>query len=282
MSVAPGVYALMGHGEAVAPDNLGRVANVAFVVGPRGVVVIDSGVSARQGRAIIAAIRQVTARPIRLVVLTHPSEDVIFGAAAFRAEHIPILMHRDGAALMAARCQRCLENLNKMLGANEMEGSRVVRPDRLIDATRRVDVIGRPLMLIASTGSSAPGALSVLDETSGTLIAGSVVAIDSVPDMRDGDVGAWMAALAALKETHCAHLVPAHGRIGTCADIGALERYFEALDSQIRGLLRAGVGLAELRDRAELPQFAQWERYRDLHVANANRAYLRLERLGFE
>src|SRR5512144_277746 len=58
VSVAPGVYALMGRGGVVTPENLGRVANVAFVVGPRGVVVVDSGVSLRQGQAIIAAVRQ--------------------------------------------------------------------------------------------------------------------------------------------------------------------------------------------------------------------------------
>jgi len=282
ISVAPGVYAVPGRGGTVSPSNTGRVANSAFVVGPNGVVVIDSGVSVRHGQAIIAAIREVTPKPIRLLVLTHPGQEVVFGAAAFQAQRIPVLMHRDGAALMAARCSGCLDTLTAMLGADEMAGPRVVRPDRLVDATQRVDIIGRPLSIVALNGSSSPGALSVIDETTRTLIAGSVVSIDSMPDTRDGDPRIWSAALETLKATRCAHLVPAFGRIGSCADIGALQRYFVALDARVRELLRAGVGLADVRERADLPQFAQWDRYGEHHAANANREYLRREREGFE
>jgi glyoxylase-like metal-dependent hydrolase (beta-lactamase superfamily II) len=282
VSVAPGVYAVMGRGGVASPSNAGRVANSAFIVGPRGVVVIDSGVSARHGETIIAAVREVTSKPIRLLVLTHPGQDVVFGAAAFQAQRVPVLMHSESAALMAARCSGCLDTLTTILGADEMAGTRVVRPDRLIDATQPIDVIGRPLSIVALNGSSAPGALAVMDQTTRTLIAGSVVSIDSVPDMRDGDPRTWSAALKTLKATRCAHLVPAFGRIGSCADIGAMERYFGALDSRVRELLRAGAGLADVRERADLAQFAHWDRYGEQHAANANREYLRLERVGFE
>src|SRR6478752_5051394 len=40
VAVAPGVFVLMGRDGDVSPDNLGRIANIAFVVGPRGVVVV--------------------------------------------------------------------------------------------------------------------------------------------------------------------------------------------------------------------------------------------------
>ena len=71
--VAPGIYALMGQPGEIAPANLGRIANIAFVVGPRGVVVVESGVSFRHGEEIIAAVGRITRKPIRLVVITHAS-----------------------------------------------------------------------------------------------------------------------------------------------------------------------------------------------------------------
>ena len=79
--VAPGIYALMGQPGEIAPANLGRIANVAFVVGPRGVVVVESGVSFRHGEEIIAAVSRITRKPIRLVIITHASQEVVFGAA---------------------------------------------------------------------------------------------------------------------------------------------------------------------------------------------------------
>lgn len=281
VAVAPGVYALMGQPGEIAPANLGRIANVAFVVGPRGVVVVESGVSFRHGEEIIAAVGRITRQPIRLVIITHPSQEVVFGAAAFQARGIPVWMHRSGAALMAARCGTCLQTLQDELGERTMAGSRVVRPDRVVGKSQTLDIIGRRLGLIAPGGRDAPGTVALWDQTTGTLIAGSLVSIDRIPDLRDVDGKGWPEALAALKATKCIRLVPAFGRIGSCADIDALARYFAALDGHVRALLAAGVGLAELPARCDLAEFAAWDRYAALHVQNANRAYLRMERDSF-
>ena len=281
VAVAPGVYALMGQPGEIAPANLGRIVNIAFVVGPRGVVVVESGVSFRQGEEIIAAVGRITRKPIRLVVITHASQEVVFGAAAFQARRIPVLMHRDSAALMAERCGTCLGTLRSELGERTMAGTRVVEPDRVVSKSQPLDVIGRRLMLITG-GQDAPGSLALLDETTGTLIAGSLVSIDRIPDLREAGGKGWPEALTVLKATRCVHLIPALGRIGSCADIDALARYFAALDEHVRTLLATGVGLAELPERSDLPDFAAWDGYPTLHVQNANRAYLRIERDSFK
>ena len=65
-------------------------------------------------------------------------------------------------------------------------------------------------------------------------------------------------------------------------DIDALARYFAALDGHVRTLLAEGVGLAELPERSDLPDFAAWDGYPTLHIQNANRAYLRIERDSFK
>lgn len=279
--VAPGVYVVMGERGPIDTANAGRVANIAFFIGPRGVVVVGSGASFRQGRDVIAAIGNVTRRPIRLVVLTHAGQEVVFGAAAFQAQGIPVLMHRNGADLMAARCEGCLRGLREALGEQTMAGSRIVTPDRLVGETQWLDVIGRPLLLIAPRGTREIGALAVLDPQTRTLVAGGLAAIERVPDMRDTAGQGWPDALAVLEATRCRHLVPALGRLGSCADIAAMERYFAALEQRMRELLDDGVGLAELPARCDLPQFAAWDGYATLHVQNANRAYLRLERESF-
>jgi glyoxylase-like metal-dependent hydrolase (beta-lactamase superfamily II) len=279
--VAEGVYALMPAAQVAGEDRLRR-ANAAFVVGPRGVAVIDTGISYREGLEIIAAVRRVTRRPIRLAILTHPSQEAIFGAAAFQARGIPILMHRAAAALMASRCETCLGSLKAALGDDAMAGTRVVTPDRLIEGDQAIDAIGRRLRVIAPAWSSAPGALAVLDERTSTLIAGSIISIRSVPDTRDADARGWRNALVALAATHCSHLVSSFGAIGRCSDIDVFARYFTDLEARVAQLLRDGVSLADLDDRCDMPEYAGWDRYDALHKQNAGRAYLRLERLQFD
>jgi glyoxylase-like metal-dependent hydrolase (beta-lactamase superfamily II) len=277
VTVAPGVYALLGSGGEITPENGGRTANVAFIVGPRGIVVVDTGMSYREGEDIVAAVRSISRRPIRLAILTHPGQEAIFGAAAFQARGIPVLAHRRSAELIASRCETCLRNLRAVLGDDSMAASRVVAPDRLIDGNETLHLIGRPLRLIAPPWSSAPGAIAVFDQSTSTLIAGNLVSIHRIPDMRDADPKGWRDALVQMGATRCLHLVPGYGPIGTCADIGAFAHYFAELDSCVEALMKEGVSLAELPGRCDLPEFARWDQYETVHPQNASRAYLRLE-----
>ncbi len=280
--VAAGVYALMGSGGDITPENGGRTANVAFIVGPRGIVVVDTGISYREGEDIIAAVKSISTRPIRLAILTHPGQEAIFGAAAFQARGIPVLAHRRSAELIAVRCETCLRNLRAVLGEDSMAASRVVKPDRLINGNETLELIGRPLRLIAPQWSSAPGAIAVFDERTSTLIAGNLVSIDRIPDLRDANPKAWRDALMQIESMKCRHLVPGYGPIGSCVDIVAFAHYFVVLESRVEALMKEGVSLGELPDRCDLPEFARWDQYETLHPQNANRTYLRLERSQFK
>jgi glyoxylase-like metal-dependent hydrolase (beta-lactamase superfamily II) len=281
VAVAAGVYALLGSGGDITAGNSGRTANVAFVVGPRGVIVVDSGVSYREGVDIIAAVRRVSNAPIRLLILTHPAQEVIFGAAAFQDRGIPVLAHRSSANLIADRCATCLRHLQSLLG-DEMAATSVVVPDRLLDGSETLELIGRRLRLIAPPWSSAPGAIAVFDEKTSTLIAGNLVSINRVPDIRDADPKAWKDTLGHLAAMRCRHLIPAYGPIGSCVDIGGFADYFARLESRVDALMKEGVSLGELRDRCDLPEFARWDQYDNLHAPNSNRTYIRLESSQFK
>jgi glyoxylase-like metal-dependent hydrolase (beta-lactamase superfamily II) len=280
--VAAGVYVLSGSGGEISPENGGRIANVAFIIGPRGVVVVNTGVSYREGQDIIEAVKGISNRPIVLAILTHPSQEAIFGAAAFQARGIPVMAHRSSAELIAARCETCLRNLRSTLGEFTMAGTRVVVPDHLIARDETLELIGRPLRLIAPPWSSAPGAIAVFDEATSTLMAGSLVSINRVPDLRDADPKGWRDALVDIEAMRCRHLVPAYGPIGTCADVATFGQYLAELERRVEALMNEGVSLAELPSRCDLPQFARWDQYEALHRQNANRTYLRLEQTQFK
>lgn len=285
-AVAPGVFLLQGAGGEIGPENLGRIGNIAFIVGPRGVLVVNCGVSLRQGQAALAAIRRHTSQPIRQLLLTHVRQEFLFGAAAFQDQGIPVLMHPAAARLMAARCETCLKALVRALGAEEMQGSRVVKPEQLLDlrdpdAPTGLADIGRPVRLLAAGPgghSSGPGDVAVLDDSSQCLIAGGWLDAQSIPDVQDADFAGWRQALARVDALRPRHIVPGHGPAADAGLVPQNLRYLAQLEARTAELLQAGVALSDVPDRCSLPEFASWDQYDNIHRRNAALVFLRQER----
>ncbi|NRO98530.1 MBL fold metallo-hydrolase [Paraburkholderia sp. NMBU_R16] len=278
VQIAPGVYAMQGSGDAVAPSNHGIVANNGFVVGKRGVVVIDTGASYRYGRAMIEAIRRVTPLPIELVVITHQAPEFVFGAAAFRDAGVPILAHRRTADLIAARCSICLANLRRTLGEEEMSGSRVTVPDRTVEATTRIDAGDRQLELLYFGAAATPGDLAVRDAQTGVLFAGALVSVGRIPELRNESIPGWLAALDRIHALDVTEVVPGFGPVVKPDRIDSVGDYLRELDRGVRQAYGAGVGLTNARTQVVTPNFRHWKLYSIAHPQNVQRVYLQLER----
>lgn len=286
-AVAPGVYLVRGAPGEIDAANGGRIGNAGFVVGERGVLVVDSGSAERHGLALQAAVRQVTDRPVRALLLTHARQEFVFGARAFQRAGVPVLMGRASAQLMAARCGGCLKTLERVLGNEVMAGTELVKPDRLIDAlpgrpeplpADLAEAIGRPLSLLGFGHSSGPGDLALRDDTTGWLFTGGLADVQRVPDLQDADLPGWHRALDALRALPLAGIVPGHGPAGRPQALAEVQAYLRALDERERQLARDGVALSEVPDRSDLAAYAGWEQYDTIHRRNASILFLRHER----
>ncbi len=280
--VAPDVYALIADQGDIEPANGGFVGNLGYLVGERGVVVIDAGISYGFGERMRATIAASTSLPVALVVLTDPIQEFHFGAAAFQDRGVPVLAHRDAAALIAQRCETCLKRLRVTLGDDAMAGSRVVVPDRLIDGTTTIDVGGRDIELLYLGLASAPGNLAVFDRRSGVLFAGGLVSLGRIPRLRDGDLDGWIAALERLQKIPATLIVPGHGPIATQAEARQTLAYLRALKQKVHALYAKGTGLSAAVAGGDLPAFASWSLYPTLHRENVQELYVRLERADLQ
>ncbi len=274
--VAENVYAFIGDADEISTANRGFVGNSGFIVGPAGVVVIDTGTSHRHGRRMLEAIARVTAKPVELVIVTHAVQEFLFGNAAFAERGIQILAHRETTKLMKARCQHCLENLKPVLG-EELEGTRLVLPQREIDAATTIVAGGRRLELLYLGWASTPGDLAVLDPASGVLFAGGLISIGRIPDIRDSDFEGWQRALRRLQGFTPTRIVPGHGPVSGPHAITETAAYLDALDQVIKSLYAESSSLMESVEKAILPAYRNWSLYTTTHRQNALHRYLQLE-----
>ena len=276
--LADGVYWLPGSGGVADAHNGGRIGNAGFIVGPLGVLAIDTGTSLAHGRALLAAIHRVTAQPVRGVLISHTRPEFLFGGNAYREQGIPVQMHRRTAQLMGSRCETCLKALLQQVGATAMQGTTMYLADVVFDDALLLQTIGRPVQVLWQGHSSGPGDIAVLDVTSGVLFAGGLLDAGRIPDIQDSDLPGWQRMLTSLQALNLTQVVPGHGPASPPALVGTVMRYLDQLSARAQALVAEGASLINVPDITELPEFAGWAEYDTIHRRNASIAFLRFER----
>ena len=278
VEIAPGVFVSAGRHELILPQNGGHISNVSFVTGRDGVAVIDTGGSAGVGRALLAAIRRVTDRPIRYVINTHMHPDHIFGNAAFIAPETVFAGHAKLARSLSARGDRYLAVNKPDLAPHDFEGTRIVPPVLTVDGVRTLDLGGRLLTLTARRTAHTDNDLTVRDEKTGTLFLGDLLFSGHVPTL-DGSIKGWLALLAELRSEPAARVVPGHGPASMPwpEAMAAEAQYLEVVARDVRKTITDGRTLDQAMRTAGVSEKAAWLLFDDFHARNVAAAFAELE-----
>lgn len=276
--VAPGVYVISGELADAGSENRGRVVNTGFIVGPDGVLVIDSGASHRQGEAILAEVARVTERPVLLLVNTHPHPQNVLGNSAFAARGIPILASAQTRSMMAERCPRCFESMTRATGEANMAGTRIVLPGQLLSASEHRRIGGREFRLLHLGHAHTEGDLAVLDTGTGTLFAGDLVYRGQIPHMAEARLAGWILALEVLALERFEVIVPGRGEPGGRPELAAFAAYLRELRTGVAAAYADGRSPDETLELVRQPAFSGWEGYATRQGRNVQHAYFELER----
>lgn len=264
--ISPGIYVHHGKHEDISANYSGDICNISFVIGDKGVAVIDTGGSPKLGAAFRETIRGMTSLPILYVINTHVHPDHVMGNAAFKPDKPIFIGHQKLAVAMALRKDAYLRNQSVWVGA-DAAGSELIEPTLPISTTQEVDLGGKILRLTAHPVAHSPSDLTVFETTSKTLWTGDLLFIERTPSI-DGDAAAWLNVIEQLRAISATQIVPGHGSVSQHPD-AALDdekRYLTTLLSDVRTAIKRGDSMEQT-----IPTAAQSEREKWLLFDIVNR-----------
>ncbi len=276
IEAAPGIHVRRGVDQDATAANRDAIANIGYIEGDTHLLVTDPGGSLADGKALLAAIRARSRKPIRYVVLSHVHPDHIFGAGAFLSENPVFLGHANLQAALASRGEFYRAHLADIVGA--ANAGPIVQPTQLVATSMDIDLGNRRVSVTAHKPAHTSTDLSMLDHRTGTLLPADLLFVGRVPSL-DGSLNGWLAELAALQTIRPARAIPGHGPVSVdfAAASDDLARYLRSLRDETRAAIAGGRGITDATNSVAQSERHRWTLFDDYNARNVTEAYKELE-----
>lgn len=277
--VDDGIYVHHGIHEDLSDDYHGDICNLSFIVGNKGIAVIDTGGSFNVGKSLHEAIRQVSQLPILYVINTHVHPDHIFGNAAFESESANFVGHTKLPDAMERRKDTYLRINQQWLG-EDFAGSKLVKPTMLVERDLSLDLGDRKLILRAYPIAHTNTDITVLDQKSQTLWTGDLLIAERTPSL-DGDIKGWISVLEEINQMNLKKVVYGHGGAGQEKQwktyLSNHKRYLNVLLNDVRKSIKNGEIMEHAMDTAAKSEKSNWQLFDIVNRRNVNNLYPTLE-----
>ncbi len=255
----------------VQPDGSWMINNAGAVVGPDGVLLVDTSSTEGRTRGLLSAVAAESGgRPVRTLVNTHHHADHTFGnclvEGAVRVGHE---LTRRGVLESGLSTQALFPDVD--YGAVQP-----APPEVTFAATLSLHVGDLEARCRYVGPAHTPDDVYVWLPERGVVFAGDLVFAGGTPFLLMGSVAGYPAALQALRDLEPEVLVPGHGPVRRGDEVPAalddMAAYVAWLADYAAEAHAAGWQPLEAARRADLGRFAQWGESERV-VGNLARAY---------
>lgn len=242
--VGDGLWMIEGSTEYFTDENGGAIVNCALVETDDGILIIDTGPSLRYGSALSEVATQLNGRGVAACVNTHHHPDHFFGNQVFAGR--PIYALGETTKLARAEGDAFSDNMYRLLG-DWMRGTEVTPPTANLESST-LAVGGRKFRVLPLSGHTK-GDLALLDQKSGTIIAGDLVFHDRAPTTPHADLEKWRQSLDEIETLNPAAVLPGHGPIDRAGKAVKQTRdYLNWLETTLTDAANEGLDMVEIME----------------------------------
>ncbi len=276
--VVPGVWVWPGAAEDIGPGNQAHVVSQILISHGSSATLIDPGPGLAHGREVIRSARCELDLTISRVLNSHAHAENVLGNAAFAPPHGAAALAATPAtrAAMAQRCEQCVAAIAQAAGDPGLAMTPVVLPEPGLQPGQRWDSDAGGWLTLEFSSAHSESDLAWWNEDQRLLIAPGLVYRDRLPELAQGSLPGWIAALRELHRLRPSRIVGNLPMSGAGLEPGY--RYLCDLGQAVLQALESGLSAAEAT-RIDLPAHAGLAGYAQRHGLNLQRAWRELEPL---
>jgi cyclase len=251
--IGPGLYAYIS-------DNDGS-ANSTFLVGKDGILVVDTGVDAKEGGKLLAAIRSVSSLPVKYIVNTHYHPD-----------------HQGGNSVVGPAAVVVSTDWTRERTVNLNQSQPAARALRFKPAeltfTEQVTIHLEPYVAriyFPGKAHTSGDALVYFPEQR-ALATGDLFLTRSSPAMDGGSVKSWIHALDQALDLPVDSIVPGHFELAGKPELRRFRDYLSDLYAQVQALYEKRATVEQVRHDVHMEKYSDFRQYPNYEATFADNA----------
>ncbi|MCL5670854.1 MAG: MBL fold metallo-hydrolase [Acidobacteria bacterium] len=224
-----------------------RAGNAGFIITPDGVVVIDTTNSPFNARALLFEIRKRTDQPVRYVINTGGSPDLMLGNEAF-ADFRPVILSTPAAAQAMRNYKNDFPTRagEDWKFAVSMRGIHPLPPTETFEKEDTIRLGGVDIRLINLGNNASPGDAAVYLPGSKVLFLGDVFENEYIPHIGSANLERWISTLGKFESWDADVIVPGHGSPAGKAQVKQFRGFLQWLYGRVRSEMQSGKSLAQI------------------------------------
>jgi glyoxylase-like metal-dependent hydrolase (beta-lactamase superfamily II) len=278
--VTPRVYYVQGQPGVASAANEGFNSNAGFVVTDAGVVVVDALGSPALGNALLAAIRSVTPKPVKHVIVTHYHADHFYGLEPLKRAGAEVWAQRRAMEYLSDEAPRRLEQRSRDLFPWVDDKMSIVHPDHWIDSEATLTLGGIRFEVQHFGPAHSPEDVIVIVPSEGVIFSGDILFAGRIPFVGEADSKQWLARIDKLLELKPRVMITGHGQLSRdpVRDLALTRSYLVHLRAVMGKAVEDFVPFEEAYAKADWSAFSKMPAFDAANRINAYGTYLLMER----
>lgn len=232
--IGPDLYAYISDNDASA--------NSTFLISEQGILVVDTGLNAQEGRKLLQEIRKVSQAPVRWIVNTHYHPD-----------------HRGGNSVVGPDAIIISTDFTRSQVPDSARANSVIEtvgPQGLV-----LHIGGHEVRIFHPGPAHTRGDLIVYFPDERAIATGDLFLANSCPAMDDGNMENWITALDRMLALPVEHVVPGHFELATKSELQQFRNYLADLRDQVARMYRQGMPLERIQSSLALGEYKNFRQY---------------------